>query len=526
MARKIIKNLRSKDQKSFNKEKDNLTRFKNCLAHHDNIINAFATFLHGSNFNIIYPYADLDLHTFLYGRKESGLDYYSGFLERSAAFTPPELFNEAASLADALNHLHRNLHPSHHRDGGNVSCAHLDLKPENVLVDWSSSVGDIRSDTTSTIVNKPVGRWLLTDFGLSIIRPLDAHGTSQEAAVVGPTAIGDVIEERREQSMKPPRDEGPFQPPEMKRHQDSKVSTQSDMWSFGCMLAMILAFALGGPMMVIDLLRVREGAYSNDFFYTSDASGTKRKVEIDQWLDNCKVVFPDHVAWISPCVALIKDLLNVERSGRKTKAHQAYERLQEIAREAERNSFCRQRLWSLPQITAQSPSISHATGSPRPIRRPETVPTRPPDATTKNPILSEDQWRENYRDESDVQPRAGRLIAASNGPTYFKFRVPPNPLKAFSSTCGKRLAFMSTEDIMVYFPNAIDAFKDEWPSERKAKSMSDSYTPKTFPCPRGRSWKDVQLAGAFLALISHDSNHKVLDCHSTVLYHILTKPRT
>lgn len=51
------------------------------------------------------------------------------------------------------------------------------------------------------------------------------------------------------------RDAGPYQPPET-RGQKIKVTKECDLWSFGCILAMILAFALRGPDLVRELVEV------------------------------------------------------------------------------------------------------------------------------------------------------------------------------------------------------------------------------------------------------------------------------
>src|SRR5271156_1796178 len=107
---------------------------------------SYTAFLHGSDFNIISPLADLDLHTYFKGN-------YDDFSSRSRRFSPAHLLYGAWCLAGALKFLHEGLQPVGIAE--KIYCAHLDLKPENVLVMWTRG-----SDL-------PAGRWLIHDFGTS-----------------------------------------------------------------------------------------------------------------------------------------------------------------------------------------------------------------------------------------------------------------------------------------------------------------------------------------------------------------------
>lgn len=101
---------------------------------------SLTTFTHGSHFNIMSPLADLDLRQFLTG------DYHD-YLERQTRFTPYDLLMEAACLVGALDFLHFRLRLTDKK----IACAHLDFKPENVLVIWNPNV-HVRSVGKSQIV--------------------------------------------------------------------------------------------------------------------------------------------------------------------------------------------------------------------------------------------------------------------------------------------------------------------------------------------------------------------------------------
>jgi serine/threonine protein kinase len=196
---------------------------------------SYISFGHGSDFTIISPLADLDLHTFFEGT-------YPDFPARSLGFTPAQLLYGASCLAGALSFLHDGLQPV--GIAGKIYCAHLDLKPENVLVVWNN--------------REPAGRWLVHDFGTSKIKEKSSPQT---------LAPGDFL--RQFSLTQPQRTPGPFQAPEVERAKEKVVGTESDIWSLG-LLAAVLSFALGGLLHVTQLFnsRVQEGVTEdNDYFY-------------------------------------------------------------------------------------------------------------------------------------------------------------------------------------------------------------------------------------------------------------------
>lgn len=103
---------------------------------------SLTTFTHGSHFNIMSPLADLDLRQFLTGE-------YHDYLARQTRFTAYDLLMEAACLVGALDFLHHRLRLTDKK----IACAHLDFKPENVLVIWNPNV-PVRSVGKSTFFSQ------------------------------------------------------------------------------------------------------------------------------------------------------------------------------------------------------------------------------------------------------------------------------------------------------------------------------------------------------------------------------------
>src|SRR5436305_7143983 len=179
MARKIIESDR-RGGRSYQTERRNLDLFKKGAATCSVILQHFASFVHGSTLNIIYPLAYLDLHTFLVGE-------YSEFSDRAASFKPRHLLGQIESLASALQFMHAELYI----DGQRSECAHLDLKPENVLVFWLP--GRIPQKTGEN--NDPAGLWRISDFGLSVIRPRKSDIGRSEPLTGQRLAPGDIARE-------------------------------------------------------------------------------------------------------------------------------------------------------------------------------------------------------------------------------------------------------------------------------------------------------------------------------------------
>ena len=140
-----------------------------------------------------------------------------------------------------------------------MSCAHLDFKPENILVWWRE---DDQNELTSAFnQRKPAGIWKLNDFGISRLRSVENASTNADLQVTR----GDMLRERP--SIEPPRGPGLYQAPEMNKETGTLVSIATDMWSLGGVLAMLLAFTIGGPQKLGELYSCRTAHYSDDYFY-------------------------------------------------------------------------------------------------------------------------------------------------------------------------------------------------------------------------------------------------------------------
>jgi serine/threonine protein kinase len=299
---------------------------------------SYTAFLHGSDFNIISPLADLDLHTYFEGS-------YPDFHSRSRSFSPAHLLYGAACLAGALRFLHEGLQPVGIAE--KIYCAHLDLKPENILVIWSKGSGP------------PAGRWLVHDFGTSKIK--ESRNSRFSKSLVVP---GDFI--RQFSLTQASRTPGPFQAPEVQNSTERVVGTESDIWSLGCILAQVLTFALGGPCFVRQLAQSTFEGFSDDYFYNAADNNFALKGPVVQYLESLTASYRDNT-WITETLKLIYKML-VKDPRFRPSAKEVQDTLERIYRRQDASllAYCS---WAHEDIPVPLPVSAPRVDQPQPMQQ-------------------------------------------------------------------------------------------------------------------------------------------------------------
>ena len=271
-----------------------------------------AAIVHGDDFMILLPLAELhDFEIFLRGGKEPQADTRD--LQKIYDFDEefPELadttilhcalLKEVFEIASALLWLHSELRIV---DSPDRYLAHMDLKPDNILLDKD--------------VRMPAGKWMLSDFGVSLFE----KSTNKKATAVH--AIRDVgprLTSRANKS-KVMRGHGPYEPPEV--NLETVDGRKCGVWSFGCILCDLLAFALGRTEAVMNLRGTRYD-YEDDKFYRAQNSDTDRtkvinnsntvlKPEVVTWLlSRQRTAYP----WVTDYIAIVRMALVPDPSARQ-----------------------------------------------------------------------------------------------------------------------------------------------------------------------------------------------------------------
>ncbi|GFN16654.1 kinase-like protein [Aspergillus tubingensis] len=291
-------------KEAFLKEHKNLTILKESLTTQHHILQHYTAVDHGPhNYYILFPYAEHgDLHQFLYGGAGSYEihNQFPGIPEESdtAIFKP--LLYQCWALACAIQWLHDYIQV----DGEHIMCAHLDLKPDNIL---------IRNDASSV-----VGKWMISDFGISVLepqklgsgRPLSVRGCYQEPTI----------------EVNPHRGRGTYRPPEAIIRTGStvtanKIGRRSDIWAYGCIFTEVLAWAIGRREGVRHLAEKRQIEATNDYYWdeqfaqslSPQATGFKVRDSVVRWLEHNQ---NSTERVVGEWVKTIKDILIIDKEHR------------------------------------------------------------------------------------------------------------------------------------------------------------------------------------------------------------------
>ncbi|KAF2658084.1 kinase-like protein [Lophiostoma macrostomum CBS 122681] len=170
---------------------------------HPHILRLVASYTLNGEYNMLFPKAEYDLEIYL---KEQ----------------PPEQFRVHATIVSALSGLASALEALHNytHEGYGVSFvgSHLDLRPKNILVSND--------------------KFLLADFGLSRLKPLEEGSKTTFKEGVGDCMAPECFDDENS-------------------CQTSFIGRPSDIWSFGCVLTLLLTHMIEGPDGVEEFRRKR-----------------------------------------------------------------------------------------------------------------------------------------------------------------------------------------------------------------------------------------------------------------------------
>ncbi|KAF7525748.1 hypothetical protein G7054_g10980 [Neopestalotiopsis clavispora] len=220
------------------------------------------------------------------------------------------LLEQCVSVADALKFLHGGF-PS---KLGHVECAHMDLKPDNILIFQGGK-------------ESMVGTWKIADFGISVIKnstdPVDFAGT-----------VGDLFH-KHTMDTEARREQGAYTPPEVHSitgHDSRRVGRRVDVWAFGAIFAEVLAFSLGHATEVArltDIRRARVSVVADDYFYSQKPLALlavpgqqtgelqfELKPGVQNWLFECERKWSDDRPYVKDWVRCISSALSVDKEQR------------------------------------------------------------------------------------------------------------------------------------------------------------------------------------------------------------------
>jgi serine/threonine protein kinase len=217
------------------------------------------------------------------------------------------------------------------------------------VVNSRQEIDNILIDNDSPQHLSAVGKWVLTDFGISAFKETD------EKEGKNYVTVRDYVEQKQNLTLNTHarREAGAYQPPEMERLSQAAdgssntplqrvVGRRSDIWSFGCIFAEVVAFSSGRRAAVSDFRDARRGTHNDDYFYTyrqlsssnlsPGVSGhtPELRPEMVAWLMNMPddLATPTKAHGVLKCsVAKVFDIMKIDQRPGAEEVRQAMEHL-------------------------------------------------------------------------------------------------------------------------------------------------------------------------------------------------------
>jgi serine/threonine protein kinase len=431
-----------------------------------------ATIEHCSNYYILLPHAEYgDLEQFLHcGMGPKGKEIYnfdtifSGVRKNSNI--APLLLSQCLSLAHALEWLHNGVKIE--GSPSTVFCAHMDLKPANILIFQDAS-------------KSAVGKWVISDFGISVLK--------EEREQHDPN-FGSVLDYFSQVTLntRPKRGEGTYQAPDVKqtatafnqahrlRPDQKGIGRKSDIWSYGCIFSEVLAFALGRDTLVNEFQSIRKGAST---FYVEKTD--QRYLGVPNHRAKQYHVHPSILEWLA------------RRCGDQTWVECYVETIKSILivdAKIRPDATALTKLVSHVKVHAESSPLNFTCSLL--LARDQAIPSTMPDpwvigeqpAYAHGIVINYDVRRIKQRSESFTLPM----------PEDSKFKASHLALTSSCSSNEIRAAYLGQSWVYVY---SLDV---EGMSARIEGRVE-------LPQPAG--WKDVAVAGHFLAVWGYHTEKMV-----------------
>ncbi|KAI8629046.1 kinase-like protein [Xylariaceae sp. FL1651] len=399
----------------------------------------------------------------------------------------PALLKQCRDLTGALKFLHEGFPVGR----ASLFCAHMDLKPNNIIIFDGAREEDV------------VGTWKLCDFGIS------AFKESQEIEASEVVSVGD-YHAQITMNTKARRDPGPYQAPEVWQVQETvdispqaalqrgKVGRKSDIWSFGAIFAEVLTFALDRERGVEEFAcrrRVRQHGtgYDTDYFYMrqtivtdtlmvpgqSQAFTIQVTPQVFTWLDKLCADSSTPQRWANCWAECIRQILQVDPDKRPSAR-----RLKKWVNHVYDHTFNSTQIEDINCMFLDS--APHPPLNPH--RQPSSLPSPPPSRRSSSLPDNED----NDQDDDDLEHPT-----EAQSPGFMQ--INPHTLRTVGQPQIRELELGRSKAVAVATDGVNIAFlKKSSIILFKVQNQDEGSNPITIP--EHISWKGVAIAGEYLAV--------------------------
>jgi serine/threonine protein kinase len=240
------------EERAHEKERDVISEIVRNAKQHKNIMKSLGSLEIGLTYSLFMPLADCDLKQYM--------ERYPS--PPSSSKQKAEIMDCAVGLAGAIVYLQDELETPFYEK---LSCFHMDLKPQNILVVKDPKTGKYQ--------------WKLSDFNMSRVKMKRIETIDQTTLRRSMTASEKVYDINKLFRRRIPvatessvdytinrRGAGTYLAPEacIENH---PVHAESDTWSLGCVLSVVLSYLYGGQEAVQAYSNMRGKDGSDRFFY-------------------------------------------------------------------------------------------------------------------------------------------------------------------------------------------------------------------------------------------------------------------
>ena len=291
-----------------------MTRIIQSPKDHENILKTKASLEWGNTYSLFFDLATKDLWRYFTDTSITidGIDQKA------------KIFGRTIGLAGALAFLHEELYVSSRNE--QLQCYHLDLKPQNILV--FEAGGNDGDDI-----------WKISDFGMSRIKTVRDGQPHPESEHFLDMIFKPQHNEDSSSGIENARAGGTYAAPEA-REESAVVTRKSDVWSLGCVLALVLTFLDGQSRGINEFSQARQKDRKHDWFFDSKAvrTGSDEKQilhpSVSTWLRELtrrafKRGISEGTAIQKASEMLVKEML-IRDQGRRLSAKKVEEKLKNI----------------------------------------------------------------------------------------------------------------------------------------------------------------------------------------------------
>ena len=291
-----------------------MTKFIKSPKSHENILKTKASLEWGNTYSLFFDLATKDLWRYF-----TDTSIIIDDIHQKA-----RIFGRTIGLAGALAYLHKELYVSSRNE--QLQCYHLDLKPQNILV--FEAGGNDGDDI-----------WKISDFGISKIKTVRQGQPHLESEHFLDRIFKPQHNEDPSSGVKNARAGGTYAAPEA-REESAVVTRKSDVWSLGCVLALVLTFLDDQSRGINEFSQARQKDRKHDWFFDSKAvrTGSKKKQilhpSVSTWLQELtrralKRCISEGTAIQKASEMLVKEML-IRDQERRLSAEKVEEKLKTI----------------------------------------------------------------------------------------------------------------------------------------------------------------------------------------------------